>query len=212
MKIRILLTVFAFLSLTTVAFAQEAEIEELNPYAPDVEQLLKRFDRVYEAETGMPAHLDTPTIPTFEGFQGNGAYLTQDSPYCFRDGCTIWLDIDKATQTARLYINGELEGESFVSTGLGNLTPNFDKHPDGRIYDRYTSSKYPGGNYNGLGNMPYAVFIRGGFAVHGTPQGNWPKLGKKASHGCIRMHPDNAVIFNRLVREHGVRNVWITVR
>jgi hypothetical protein len=53
---------------------------------------------------------------------------------------------------------------------------------------------------------------RGGFAIHGTGRGNWRKLGNKASHGCIRVHPDNALIFNRLVRENGIKNVWITVQ
>ena len=100
-----------------------------------------------------------------------------------------------------------------VSTGInGRNTPNFETHPNGRIYDRYTSKKFPGGDFNGLGNMPYAVFISGGFAIHGTGKGNWPKLGSRASHGCIRLHPDNALIFNRLVRKNGISEVWITVQ
>lgn len=69
----------------------------------------------------------------------------------------------------------------------------------------------PGGDYNGLGNMPYAVFVRGGYAIHGTTKGNWPKLGTPASKGCIRLHPDNGFIFNRLVRAVGVRAAWVSV-
>ena len=90
-------------------------------------------------------------------------------------------------------------------------TPYMDQNPNGRIYDRYTSVTNPGGDYNGLGNMPYAVFIRGGYAVHGTTRGNWPNLGKPASKGCIRLHPDNGFIFNRLVRSYGIYRTWITV-
>jgi lipoprotein-anchoring transpeptidase ErfK/SrfK len=59
--------------------------------------------------------------------------------------------------------------------------------------------------------MPYAVFIRGGYAIHGTGQSNWPNLGKTASHGCIRLHPDNAFIFNRFVRAVGVAQAWVSV-
>jgi len=59
--------------------------------------------------------------------------------------------------------------------------------------------------------MPYAVFISGGYAIHGTTRGNWSRLGKPASHGCIRLHPDNGQIFNVLVRRNGISNVWITV-
>lgn len=193
------------LSLTVPFHAQAqdmtqntGEIEELNPFDPNVEQTLKDFDRVYEEETGL-----SPFISSEDpGIAG-----------CKRGGCAIWLQIVKSSQRAYLYINGSLSDSWLVSTGIpGYGTPNFDKHPNGRIYDRYNSTKFPGGDWQGLGNMPYAVFIKGGFAVHGTPQGNWSKLGRQASHGCIRMHPDNAYRFNRLVRSYGVSNVWITVQ
>lgn len=69
----------------------------------------------------------------------------------------------------------------------------------------------PGGDYNGLGNMPYAVFVRGGYAIHGTVESNWPKLGTPASKGCMRLHPDNAFIFNRLIRSVGVADAWVSV-
>jgi lipoprotein-anchoring transpeptidase ErfK/SrfK len=59
--------------------------------------------------------------------------------------------------------------------------------------------------------MPYAVFIEGGFAIHGTMRSNWKYLGQRASHGCVRLHPDNAFIVNRLVRQYGVENTWIQV-
>lgn len=59
--------------------------------------------------------------------------------------------------------------------------------------------------------MPYVVFIQNGYGVHGTTLGNIRRLGKKASHGCIRLHPDNGKIFNELVRRAGIENTWITV-
>ena len=131
---------------------------------------------------------------------------------CFRQECAVWARVVKSEQKLHLYVNGQLVNSWLVSTGApGHGTPNFDTHPNGRIYDAYSSKKFPGGDYKGLGNMPYAVFISGGFAIHGTTAGNFPKLGKPASHGCIRVHPDNGKIFNRLVREHGIKNTWITV-
>lgn len=178
-------------------------IEDINPFDPNVEEVLEYYDRIYEEETGKPSHLEDDTfIDDLIGFAG-----------CYRNGCTIWVQIVKSSQRMYLYQNGSLRNTWLVSTGMpGFTTPNFDRHPDGRVYDRYTSTKYPGGDYNGLGNMPYAVFITGGFAIHGTPRGNWSRLGRPASHGCIRLLPDNAYIFNRLVREYGKRNVWITVQ
>ena len=99
-----------------------------------------------------------------------------------------------------------------VSTGdRKHETPSMDRSPNGPTFQKYTSKKFPGGNYNGMGNMPYAIFIKGGYAIHGTTRGNIPKLGTKASHGCIRLHPDNAKIFFELVRNSGLENTWITI-
>jgi lipoprotein-anchoring transpeptidase ErfK/SrfK len=80
------------------------------------------------------------------------------------------------------------------------------------MYLKYTSKKFPGGNYMGLGNMPYAVFIKGGYAIHGTTPGNFSLLGRTGSHGCIRLHPENAKTFYDLVQKHTLKNTWVTVQ
>jgi lipoprotein-anchoring transpeptidase ErfK/SrfK len=64
--------------------------------------------------------------------------------------------------------------------------------------------------------MPFVVFIRGGFGVHGTTGdltwGNISKLGTQPlSHGCIRIHPLNAQAFNEAVRANGAQKTWIWV-
>lgn len=184
-------------------YADEAQtniIEELDPFDPNIESLLQELDQNYYEATG--------ESPYLEGYLDD----VTDFSTCSRLNCNIWARVVKSTQHMELYVNGFLRNIWAVSTGVsGHGTPNFDRHPNGRIYDRYSSVKYPGGDYKGLGNMPYAVFIQGGFALHGTPQSNWSRLGSRASHGCIRMHPDNGYVFNRLVREYGIKNVWITV-
>ncbi len=124
----------------------------------------------------------------------------------------VWCKISKTTQRLYLYIDGEAVDTFKVSTGsTRHETPLFDMQPRGPIFQKYTSKKYPGGNYNGLGNMPYVVFIQNGYGFHGTTRGNIPRLGKKASHGCIRLHPDNAKILNELIRKAGIENSWVTV-
>lgn len=173
--------------------------EELNPFDPNVEQLLENFDQEYFQATGLSPFVENLMQPM--------------GPSCFRASCKVWIQVVKSTQLAYLYINGQHAETWKVSTGaVGHGTPNFDKHPNGRIYDQYSSSKFPGGDYQGLGNMPYAVFIEGGFAIHGTPAGNWSKLGTRASHGCVRSHPDNARTFNRLVRQYGIYKTWVTIQ
>ncbi len=178
----------------------ESGLEEFNPFAPNAEEMLKEFDAVYEAETGLSA------FPA-------GRENSLGAAGCYQHSCAIFVDIDKSSQTLRLYLDGRLADQWLVSTGAaGFRTPNFNKRFNGRIYRAYTSSKYPGGDYSGLGNMPYAMFIAGGIALHGTPQGNWRRLGQPASHGCIRIHPDNAAYLNQLLRRVGVQNSWVVVR
>lgn len=172
-------------------------LDDLDPRDPQIEEILKFYDDQYYKQTGKSAIIDDGPIT-----KGN----------CYRNGCPIWAEIKKNEQLLYLFEDGALKYVWPVSTGArGYATPDMDRNPNGRIYDRYTSTTFPGGDYNGLGNMPYAVFLIGGYAIHGTTKGNWPMLGKPASHGCIRLHPDNAFIFNRLTRAYGVGSVWVTI-
>ncbi|MGE0527313.1 MAG: L,D-transpeptidase [Bdellovibrionales bacterium] len=184
-------------------------MDEFDPTDPNAEEILKEYDRYYQDMTGKSPFLSSP-FDVFRSPEGFGLF---ESSGCYQKSCPVFIHIMKSTQTATLYLDGQPtdEGAWPVSTGKGNRTPNMDRHPNGRVYDAYTSNAYPGGDYMGLGNMPYAVFIQGGYAIHGTPRQNWSKLGSKDSHGCIRLHPDNAYYFNQLVRSYGVGQVWVTV-
>jgi lipoprotein-anchoring transpeptidase ErfK/SrfK len=53
------------------------------------------------------------------------------------------------------------------------------------------------------------VFFSGGYAVHAT---NAVKhLGQPASHGGVRLHPDNAADFYELVETFGPANTRIPI-
>ncbi|MBC7372096.1 MAG: L,D-transpeptidase, partial [Bdellovibrionaceae bacterium] len=213
---RILFSVFAIFTISLTSLSVRAAtpvagnvLDELDPRDPNIENILKRLDAEQEAETGMPSRITEGTdleigagLPDALWAKGN----------CYRINCRVWAQVNLTKQTLYVYVDGKYTAGYYVSTGIaGRDTPVFDTHPDGRIYDKYTSKQYPEGDYKGLGNMPYAVFISGGFAIHGTTQGNFKKLGTRASHGCIRLHPDAAQYFNKLVRYIGVKSVWITV-
>lgn len=195
-----------FLTLLNAdAYAEKGNFfDTLDPKSPNIQKILKELDADYESTTGLSAHPEEDYLDVDS--------IDQMLRGCYRNSCKIWADIDKDLQRLYLYIDGVLTYTWKTSTGRwGNETPDFDTHPDGRIYKRYISTKYPEGDYNGLGNMPFAVFIEGGYAIHGTTRGSWGRLGSPASHGCIRLHPDNGQIFNVLVRRNGVRKVWITI-
>ncbi|WP_429130686.1 L,D-transpeptidase [Ensifer sp. 4252] len=57
--------------------------------------------------------------------------------------------------------------------------------------------------------MPYAVFFNGGYAVHATH--DLKRLGRPASHGCVRLHANNAAEFFALAREYGLSNTRIVI-
>ena len=48
--------------------------------------------------------------------------------------------------------------------------------------------------------MPYSIFFDGGYAIHGSYE--IKHLGRPASHGCVRLHPENAALLFALVKEH----------
>ena len=58
--------------------------------------------------------------------------------------------------------------------------------------------------------MPNSIFFHGGYAIHATEAIN--NLGRPASHGCVRLHPQNARWLYQIVKEYGKENVFIIVQ
>ena len=58
--------------------------------------------------------------------------------------------------------------------------------------------------------MPNSIFFHGGYAIHATEAIN--NLGRPASHGCVRLHPQNARWLYQIVKEYGKENVLIIVQ
>ena len=57
--------------------------------------------------------------------------------------------------------------------------------------------------------MPFAVFFSGGYAVHATEDVR--HLGRPASHGCVRLAPQDAAQFYNLVAAYGRSNTQIVI-
>ncbi len=51
--------------------------------------------------------------------------------------------------------------------------------------------------------MPHSLFFSGGYAIHGTYE--TASLGRPASHGCIRIAPENAATLYEMVAAEGGR-------
>jgi lipoprotein-anchoring transpeptidase ErfK/SrfK len=56
--------------------------------------------------------------------------------------------------------------------------------------------------------MPYSIFFNGGYAIHGTP--HLGALGRPASHGCVRLSPNNArTLYGIVKRDIGYTTIHI---
>jgi len=107
---------------------------------------------------------------------------------------TVHIHIDLSRQTMHVASrDGEYDWP--VSTGRpGHRTPTGVYHPQ-RMYAMTYSRKYDNAP------MPHAIFFTGGYAIHGT--GAVGALGSVASHGCVRLAPENAAALYEMVKHEG---------
>lgn len=111
--------------------------------------------------------------------------------------------VDIGAQTMTVSEDGRVIHSWKVSTARrGYVTPRGSYKPT-RMHRMWYSRKYD------MSPMPYSVFFRGGYAIHGT--GYVKQLGRPASHGCVRLATPNAARFYSLVKQHGSRNVRIVL-
>jgi lipoprotein-anchoring transpeptidase ErfK/SrfK len=111
--------------------------------------------------------------------------------------------IDVSDQRMYVYLDERLVDIFQVSTARkGYITPT------GRYRALWLSRFHRSRKYD-WAPMPFAVFFNGGYAVHGTT--DLRRLGRPASHGCVRLHPQNAKVFFDLVKTTGKDNTIITV-
>jgi lipoprotein-anchoring transpeptidase ErfK/SrfK len=111
--------------------------------------------------------------------------------------------IDLSEQRMQVFYNGLLKYSWPVSTARrGYVTPTGNYRPT-RMHKMWYSRKYD------MSPMPHSIFFRGGYAIHGT--GEVKRLGTPASHGCVRLHPDNAKALYNMVSSVGTKNARITI-
>jgi lipoprotein-anchoring transpeptidase ErfK/SrfK len=111
--------------------------------------------------------------------------------------------INRATQTMRVWVDGQYAYEWPVSTGARGYATPAGSYRAQRLAKRYFSRKYDNAP------MHNAVFFHGGYAIHGTSYVS--QLGTAASHGCVRLHPSNAEQFFELVRSRGAGRTRISI-
>jgi lipoprotein-anchoring transpeptidase ErfK/SrfK len=121
---------------------------------------------------------------------------------CGSAGAEIVVTVDKAKQRMFVVVNGEHRYTWPVSTGLGG-TPSGSYRP--QILSRNHRS-----TIFGNAPMPFAIFYSGHYAIHGTTA--VAQLGRRASKGCVRLHPSNAAVLFALVQKHGMASTRILIQ
>lgn len=112
--------------------------------------------------------------------------------------------VDISQQVMVVTHRGRVKYRWKVSTGRkGYYTPT------GTYSPKWLSRHHRSRKYNNA-PMPYAIFFRGGYAVHGT--NDLKRLGRPASHGCIRLAPKHAATLFSLVQREGFKNTRIVIR
>ncbi|RDV04421.1 L,D-transpeptidase [Undibacter mobilis] len=114
----------------------------------------------------------------------------------------IVVTVNKSAQELTVEVDGVTQYRWPVSTARwGYNTPNGTYRPQ-RLERQWYSRKYD------WSPMPYSIFFAGGYAIHGSNEIS--RLGRPASHGCIRLHPKNAaVLFDLVKRNPGATRIDI---
>jgi lipoprotein-anchoring transpeptidase ErfK/SrfK len=122
-----------------------------------------------------------------------------------------------ATQAAVVEVNVDLSKQKMeiVVAGYREFTWDISsarrgyETPTGKFWVNWMTPMHYSEQYE-YSPMPYSIFFHEGYAIHATNE--LKRLGRPASHGCIRLSLENAKILYGLVELYGMRNVMIEVR
>ena len=116
---------------------------------------------------------------------------------------TLIARVDLAKQRMSVSVDGVQKYSWRVSTGLQGMQTPVGSYTPFALTPYYYSKKWKMA-------LPYLVSIDDkGTAIHGTSMTS--KLGRPASHGCIRLDTGNAATFYKLIEANGMSNTQVIV-
>ena len=116
----------------------------------------------------------------------------------------VQVRVDVSDQSVTVSRGGEVMYRWVASTGsLGYESPLGTFRPV-RMHEIWHSRKYDGVP------MPNSIFFFRGYAIHGSLDTR--NLGRPASRGCVRLHPENAKVLFDIVKEQGMSRTVIIVQ
>jgi hypothetical protein len=117
---------------------------------------------------------------------------------------TVVISINQQIQEMTVTVDGQRQYVWPVSTGMARYATPGGSYTPFRMEEFHFSQEW------GDAPMPHSIFFTGaGHAIHGTEHVD--KLGKRASHGCVRLDPAHAATLFALVQEVGMPNTSVIV-
>jgi hypothetical protein len=119
-------------------------------------------------------------------------------------GARLLIEIDKSAQRMTVSQDGARLYSWPVSTGVrAHDTP-------GGTYTPFRMEKDHFSREWDDAPMPHSIFFtRQGHAIHGTEHTR--NIGRPASHGCVRLAPENARVLFGMVKQEGLGNVRVVL-
>jgi lipoprotein-anchoring transpeptidase ErfK/SrfK len=119
-------------------------------------------------------------------------------------GKPIIVNVDKTTQEMTVFVDGIEEHRWPVSTGTYGYTTPSGSYTASSMNEIWYSKQWDNAP------MPHSVFFtKKGHAIHGSKEVK--KLGTPASHGCVRLSPQNAKTLFALVKANGLENTQVVI-
>lgn len=158
---------------------------------------MNTFRKILAAAAVAAAMLAASAAPSAAGFGIFSAFQAQPK-------ITATVSISQQKMFVDVTNNGVTQTFVWkVSTGKTGF-----ETPTGAFKPTWLSKNHVSKTYDNA-PMPFAVFFTGGYAIHATDA--VARLGKPASHGCVRLSKENAAAFFQLVEATGKWNTEIVI-
>jgi uncharacterized protein (TIGR02246 family) len=170
---------------------------EANSVAPRIEANLDTL-RI-EANSDTP---HTETNSTRAGPETKSADAGMSVPGSKK--VALLVNIDKSKQIMTVSLDGVETYEWPVSTGKAGYTTPSGTYTATSMNEIWYSKQWDNAP------MPHSIFfMKDGHAIHGSL--DVKNLGKPASHGCVRISPENAATLYALVDKNGLANTRVVL-
>jgi lipoprotein-anchoring transpeptidase ErfK/SrfK len=119
-------------------------------------------------------------------------------------GSAVLINIDKANQKMTVFLDGAEKYNWPVSTGKAGYSTPSGTYTATSMNEIWYSKQWDNAP------MPHSIFfMKDGHAIHGSHEVK--NLGNPASHGCVRISPENAATLYALVVKNGLKNTQVVL-